>query len=533
MTRAIALAVVVTLLNAAHAAEPAKRRSARPVAKKKAEVVLPEKEGSIRGPLTLNGAVSLALRQNPDLLRALKEIERTRGQVIEIRAQALPHVGLNANYTQQDKRLLENGSGGGANGSGSFSSEPIEFTDQSGNPVVIDPSQFGGGDSGSGGFSGAGDQSWRVAIEARQLLYSGGQVRAALKIAKFTEDQAYYLLRDTVDRVIATVRSQFYRVLLNRRLITVAEESVRLLGDQLRDQQNRLEAGTVPRFNVLQAEVALANAQPDLIRARNAYLVSQLELSRTLGLDASKSPSGRPTFDVVGELRAIDRRMPLQKALAAARENRPFLKAQLQNILTEEQQINVAKAGLKPRIEANAGYEFRNSRLTDDLSKEVNGWYYGINGSWAIFDGFETKGRVIQARARLASAHITLADSVLQVELEVQQAFARLQEARELIASQEKVVEQADEALRLARERLSAGAGTQLDVLNAQVALTRARTTQQEALFDFNVAQAEFDRATGTDTVYDNTFVDPRTAKAKVSLRKGAAVLREDTVDDK
>ena len=108
-----------------------------------------------------------------------------------------------------------------------------------------------------------------------------------------------------------------------------------------------------------------------------------------------------------------------------------------------------------------------------------------------------------------------------------------LQEARELMLSQAKVVEQADEALRLARERLSAGAGTQLDVLNAQVQLTRARTTQQQALYDFNVALAEFDRATGAKTVYDNTFADPRETTAKVLLRKGDAQLRSDTVTDK
>jgi len=481
----------------------------------------------IRGTLTLDRAIELGLRQNPDLLRALKEIERTRGQVIEVRAQALPHVGVSANYFQQDKDLLERGGVGGGGGT------PLQFTDDSGNVVVVD--QSSGSSSGANtGFGGVGgDKSWRIALEARQLIYSGGQVGAALKIARFTEDQAYYLLRDTVDRVIATVRSQFYGVLLNRKLITVAEESIRLLEDQLKDQQNRLEAGTVPRFNVLQAEVALANSQPDLIRARNNYLVAQLQLSRTLGLEASKSATGKPTFEVAGELRATERRIPLQNALAAARANRPFLKAQQQNIFTEEQQITVAKAGLKPRLEANAGWEFRNSRRTDDLSKEANGWYYGINGEWAIFDGFETKGRVMQANARLASARITYADSVLQVELEVQQAHARLLEARELMNSQEKVVEQADEALRLARERLSAGAGTQLDVLNAQVALTRARTTQQQALYDYNVALAEFDRATGADTVYDNTFVDPRQAQAKVRLRKGATVLREETVSDK
>jgi outer membrane protein len=447
---------------------------------------------TVRGDLTLDSAVSIALRQNPDLLRALKEIERTRGQVIEVRAQALPQVGLNANYFQQDKDLLELSGGGSSSSS---------FTDSTGNTVSIG----NGFDSSSRG----GDKSWRIAIEARQLLYSGGQVAAALKIAKFTEDQSYYLLRDTVDRVIATVRTQFYRVLLNRRLITVAEESISLLGDQLKDQQNRLEAGTVPRFNVLQAEVALANSQPDLIRARNNYLVAQLELSRTLGLEASKSATGKPTFTAVGDLQARDRKIALQNALSAARARRPFLKAQQQNIFTEEQQITVAKAGLKPRLEANGGYEMRNSRLTDDLSKETNGWFFGVTGDWAIFDGFATKGRVMQAQARLATARITYADSVLQVELEVQQAYARLQEARELITSQEKVVEQADEALRLARERLSAGAGTQLDVLNAQVALTRARTTQQEALYDFNVALAEFDRATGANTVYDDSFKDP------------------------
>ena len=496
---------------------PAKLSAAKPVAKSGVIQSADDRVYSIRGNLTLQRAIELGLRQNPDLLRALKEIERTRGQVIEVRAQALPHVVAEANYFQQDKYLLERGGGSPASSN---------FTDASGNTVT-----FGSGSDASGSVGG--DKSWQASIEVRQLLYSGGQVGAALKIAKYTEDQAYFQLRDTVDRVIATIRSQFYLVLLNRKLITVAEESIALLGDQLKDQQNRFEAGTVPRFNVLQAEVALANSQPDLIRARNNYLVAQLELSRTLGLEASKSATGKPTFQAVGDLRAIERRVSLQNALTAARAQRPFLKAQQQNISIEEQQITVAKAGLKPQVSANAGWEIRNSRRTDDLSKEVNGWYYGINGTWNIFDGFETKGRVIQAQSRLASARITYADSVLQVELEVQQAYARLQEARELIASQEKVVEQADEALRLARERLAAGAGTQLDVLNAQVALTRARTTQQQALYDFNVALAEFDRATGANTVYDNTFVDPRESVAKVHLRKGTAELREETVVDK
>jgi hypothetical protein len=98
---------------------------------------------------------------------------------------------------------------------------------------------------------------------------------------------------------------------------------------------------------------------------------------------------------------------------------------------------------------------------------------------------------------------------VQQVELEVQQAYANLITQRETIKSQQKNVEQAVEALRLANERLAAGAGTQLEVLDARVALTRARSTEVQARGDYNKALAEFDRATATDTVYAESFRDP------------------------
>src|SRR5207248_11209293 len=98
-------------------------------------------------------------------------------------------------------------------------------------------------------------------------------------------DSSYYAFRNSIDLIVATVRQQFYLVLLDRALIGVQEESVRLLQSQLQDQQNRFEAGTVPRFNVLQAQVALSNQLPQLITAQNNYRISQLQLAKTLGLD--------------------------------------------------------------------------------------------------------------------------------------------------------------------------------------------------------------------------------------------------------
>ena len=451
------------LLSVATAGSSAKERP--PAAEKAA----PKRHRS----LTLESALSLALKQNPEILKGIHEIERTRGQVVEVRAQALPNLQAAGSYNQYAPELI-------ASGGGSVTSNPF---------------------SGSSTFaSGGQDKSWRIAFQVQQILYSGGKVKAAVKIAELTQDTSLQVLRETVARVIANVRTQFYTAMLNRELITVAEESIVLLGDQLKDQQNRFDAGTVPRFNVLQAEVALANARPNLIRAKNNFHISRLQLARTLGLDTDDEP------DVTGTLRIIPREVNLSRALDAARKNRPLLKAQQNTVASGEHQITVAKAGYKPQLNANVGYEFVNSRGTADLSKVTDGWYLGVNGTWAIFDGFRTKGQVDQAKASLASAEVGLSDSVHQVELEVQQAYAQAKVAREVIASQTKVVEQADEALRLAKERLNAGAGTQLDVLNAQVALTSARTTEKQALSDYNIALAEYDRATGAEVISDQTL---------------------------
>ncbi len=107
------------------------------------------------------------------------------------------------------------------------------------------------------------------------------------------EDQAYYTLRDTIDTVVSTVRTQFYQILLDKALVQVQEESVNLLQSQLEDQKSRYEAGTVPQFNVLQAEGTLENQIPQLIAARNNYRISQLTLARTLGIPADRAVRDR------------------------------------------------------------------------------------------------------------------------------------------------------------------------------------------------------------------------------------------------
>ena len=128
---------------------------------------------------------------------------------------------------------------------------------------------------------------------------------------------------------------------------------------------------------------------------------------------------------------------------------------------------------------------------------------YGIttfadgDGTLRVWPHEELKGKVEQAKALYKKAECDVEDSARRIELEVRTAYSNFIEAKEVLESQKKVVEQAEEALRLANARADAGTGTQLDVLSAQTALTEARSTQVQALRDYAVARARLERAIG------------------------------------
>ena len=455
----------------------------------------------------IDQAVITALQQNPDVRRALEEIRRTKGVVIEIRAQALPHIGPTGTFTWTDPNLNENTS---------FSTfgqvvptpTPAPTPTPGGTPMM---------GMGNGGIKNLrSDISYNIKVTGTQLIFNG-TTWPAIRGTFFQRDSAYFALRNTVDLVISTVKTQFYQVVVNRELIVVQEQSVRLLENQLKDQQNRFEAGTVPRFNVLQAEVQLSNQIPQLITARNNYRISILQLAKTLGLDFNPARGLAAPLRVVGELAYIPRKVSLIEAIELGKQNRPFLKQARANVLNQIEQVHVALGGWFPTINANGGGEWLSSQFNSSWGDISKGWLTTVTGSWPIWDSGQVWGQVKQQRALLSESEITFDDDVRQVELEIQQAASNLSQNRELIQATEKNVQQAEEAVRLAKARLDAGAGTQLDVLNAQVQLTTAQSTRLQALFGYNSSLAEFDRVTGTQSSYTEQFdgIAPRASRSR------------------
>ena len=419
--------------------------------------------------LGIDAAIQTGLEKNPEILTTIQQIRLTRGQLVQVRAALLPTLQVNSGYNVESDALA--------------------------NPVP----DFGLVNN---------NQAWNVAIQINQNIWSGWKNQADFSAARLANDSAFYSLRQTIDKVVADTKKLFYDVIFNRALIRVREESVAVLQSQLQDQQSRFEAGTVPRFNVLQAEVALANAIPPVIQARNNLRISQFALVKQLGLDYPSDPSLVP-IDVIGQLDYSPIKLDLGAAVFTALARNPSLKVQRQNILIGKEQLKAALSGFQPTLNATAGYQAFNVATAASLDEAVNGLFVGLVGSWNIFDGLATVGATQAARASLQQSMINYDNAARGVELDVQRAVSNLIEAQEVIDSQRANVVQATEALRLSRERLDAGAGTQLDVLNAQVSLLQAQTTELEGRFRYITALAEYNRVLSLDTVYADTYDDP------------------------
>jgi len=220
---------------------------------------------------------------------------------------------------------------------------------------------------------------------------------------------------------------------------------------------------------------------------------------------------------VVGELTYIPRNIELLSDIETAKRNRPFLKEARANVLNQIEQVHVAIGSWLPTVNTSGGGEWLSNEFNSSFGDVSKGWLTTTTGSWPIFDSGMAWGKIKQQRALLSQQEITYDDDVRQVELEVQQAASNLLQDRELIKATEKTVEQAEEAVRLAKARLDAGAGTQLDVLNAQVQLTTAQSTRLQALFGYDSALAEYDRVTGTQSSFTEQFngIAPRATKTR------------------
>ena len=413
-------------------------------------------------PLSLADALNIALQQNGTILKAKSDLEGNAGLVMQTRAIVYPKATIAGQY----QRIAE-----------SSIDSPTGAT-----------------------FLFGTDQSWATEIRLVQSLYEGGRMASALRSARLTNELALLEYQTVVADTLLAVRTNYYDILLARQQIGVREASVKLLQQELDDQKRRFEAGTVPRFNVLRAEVAVANARPQLSRARNAFRISKNNLINLMGYNLSPEVLEDIPLQLTDKLDTEPYPIDLPTAIRQAFANRTELASLRKGEALAKEGIINARAGYLPSLQAFGGYGVRSSAFENDLTAERHGWFVGAQVGWDIFDGMLTRGRVTSAKAAHERSMTELDDRSRNIELEVRTAYSQFLEAREVLESQQKVQEEAEESLRLANARADAGTATQLDVLDAETSLTEARTNQSLAQRDYAVAVAKLERAVGLTT---------------------------------
>jgi len=412
-------------------------------------------------PLSQADCINIALAQNAAILKAQSDLKAAQGVVVQTRAVALPTLQATGKYVDMDQSLVQTPPG-----------------------IPPYPSPH---------------QDWNSGIQIVQGIYEGGKLIAAIQAASATKKQSIAQYQTQVADTLLAVRLAYYDVLLAAQQITVNEASVKLLQKELDDQQRRFDAGTVPHFNVLRAEVAVANAKPNLFHATSQYRIAKNVLANLLGYNLPRDVLENIPLNLTDTFDITPWNMILPDAIQQALERRTELTDLREQVVLQNLNIVNAKSGYKPTIQAFAGYGWQNSAFSTDIGDEIDGWSVGGQMTWNIFDGALTIGKVQQAKALYKKSQTELEDRSRQIELNVRTAYSDFLEAKEVLDSQTKVQEQAEEALREANARFDAGTGTQLDVLDAETSLTQARTTQVQALHDYAAARARLERSIGAE----------------------------------
>ncbi|WP_025322411.1 TolC family protein [Deferrisoma camini] len=396
--------------------------------------------------LDLPAAVSMAMERNHEVLRARERIRQLEGRITEVKSQAYPRLGLEAAYRRSyDESFLDLFDG-------FIPPEEVDFYSLKG---TLD-----------------------------QILFSWGRVSTAIEIARVAREQARWQ-QEAVERdVKLRVHEAFYDLLLARRLVEVAEETLAQKKRHLDVARKRFQAGVVNEFEVVRARVAVANARPPVIQARNRVRQAVAKLNNLLARpqDAPLEPQGeldQPPLPV----------RDLSAVIERAWERRPELQALVQARDLAQKNLTLARAEDKPTVGLRAEYGFATQEW-DRLDFRREQWSVGVQMTWPFFDSGKTRGKIAQARSQLRDVQIALDQSRQGIALEAKVALDAVEEAEKIIEAAGHNIEQARRALELAEASYRYGVGTTLDVTDAELGLTAARTDHARALRDYLVARA-------------------------------------------
>ena len=335
------------------------------------------------------------------------------------------------------------------------------------------------------------ENNYNFSLSYQQPLFTWGKIQAGYDISKYNLSLSQEEYRKTKQEIKFNVVNLFYNILLAKEMIKVREESIARIEDHLKAVKDRYDKGYASEFDVLRVKVQLANAKPPLTQAKNLHLLTMNNLKNILGISLGDS------VGLEGILGFEPMEVKQSQAEEFAFKNRSELKLIFDQKRMGDQALAIAKATNKPNLLGSASYYYKRPFYSQD--KWATDWNFTFLVSVPIFDGFLTRSKVLQARSDLKQLDLSEKQVQDLIKLEISQVISDLNLAKANILSQEENVKQAKESLRIAKVQYQQGLLTNIEEMDTELALTIAETNYLQALSDYLIAKAKYEKAIGKD----------------------------------
>ena len=442
--------------------------------------------------LSLPDAVSRALRSGDEARAAAAQIDVTDAQVTIARAAGLPQLRINANQSHVYESAR-------AAAVGQIFNQPNTYT---ANAVLS------------------------------QALFQGGRIIAGSKAASRLRNASRYDQTEVLAQLSLDVQRAYLEALFAGNLASIQDTAYALAGERLAQVQQFEKAGRASRYDVLRAQVERANLQPAVIEARSQVELALVELRRLINVPATQPIRLTTRLDTADVQRWVTDLKSYNGAV-----NRASIRSAELTADARHAGISVARADLLPTVSISGtfgGQAFPQNGFPTQAGRIVTvdcpagsdagrvcttqngGWFrdksLAISIGLPLFDGLRAKGAIDLASAQARLADLTLAQTRERAASEAAAARAELDRAEALFSARGQTAAEASEAFKLASLRYSRGLATQLEVADAQLALTVARTNAARAVYDLYIAAAGYARALGRPPQMFQIPGNPRTA---------------------
>ena len=407
--------------------------------------------------LTVQESIEIALEKNPTLKGAQGAIKEAKYRRLGAVSDFLPQVGTQYSYTRLDE-------------------EPT-MTIPPNPPFTIGTKDI---------------YTWQSTVT--QPVFTGGALINNYLLAKVGVDTAKVEFERTKLDLILSVKEAYYGVLKAEKALEVAEQAVEQLESHHTVAQAFFDVGMIPKNDLLQVEVQLAQARQDLMKAQNGLEVARAVFNTLLRRDMDED------VNLVEVLEYVPMVVDVDRLTEEAYQERPELKAAGLGIKSAKRGVWLAASGLFPQANIVFNYERQGDDYTVSGSRfepDADSWSVMGIAQWNVWDWGKTVWGVGESKAKVFQAECALEEITDGVRLEVKQASLSVIEAEKNIQLAETAVSQAEENFRINEERYKGQVATSTDVLDALTLLTQARTNYYSALSDYNVARARLSRAIG------------------------------------